>query len=88
MLHEIQAGGQEQLWRGMERWETSYTVSKASPETRRGSAGRGAGSQAGLDAASPKGCGFLLNTCGICFASGGEAGKLFSRCHASTAGLL
>lgn len=72
MRRKIQAGGQEQLWRGMERWETSYTVSKASPKTRRGSAGRGAGSQAGWDAASPKCCDFLLNTCGISFASGGE----------------
>lgn len=88
MLHKIQAGGWEQVWRGIERWEMSYTVSKESPKTCRGSVGRGAGTQAGWDAASPKGCDLVLNTCGIGFAPGGEAGKLLSQCHASMVGPL
>lgn len=47
MLCKIQAGGQEQHCRGMERWETSYTVSKESAETRRGSGGEERGPRLG-----------------------------------------
>lgn len=47
MLHKIQGGGWEQVWKGMERWEVSCTLSKESPETCWSCVGQGAGTGLG-----------------------------------------
>ena len=88
MLRKMHAGGRGQFRRGLERWDTSCTMSKECLKTCQGSAGQGSGTQGWPGCCSSASCDHVLNTRGIGCVPGGEGGKLFSQCHVRTVGWL